>query len=380
VIGPYPVASLLLDQTNPRFRDGAESQRAAINALLTDNAVKLLNLAEDIAREDAANPTELPVLVEENDELIVIEGNRRIAALKLLRKPDLAYDPEHEKKLRSIAQAGKGPDEVICYLAASRDAAKHWLDLRHTGENAGIGVVQWEAWQSNNFRRRRGTQADRATLFCVAVMEDFPDEPELIADIETVRRERLTTLGRLVGDPDVRREFGFDFIGDRVTFHFDREHLLQGFLRIFGDLAGEVGVSQIKSKEQRQTYIKNSAQDLPPRSERLRQPRGPGEPGVARRPTGSDGGQHGTGQEDDQSRGQSASSRRTMPRVERVIFQNLTLRHVNIRTSRLLQQAQRILIDSANTKLTRALNPRATHGNTLVMSRSTEPLPVVGSS
>jgi hypothetical protein len=347
VISPYPVASLLLDQTNPRFRESADSQKTAINALLAENSVKLLNLAQDIARENAVNPTELPVLIEENAELIVIEGNRRIAALKLLRNPDLADEPEHRKRLKAIAEAGTGPDEIICYLAGSREAAKHWLDLRHTGENAGVGVVQWEAWQSNNFRRRRGSQADRATLFCLAVIEDFPDEPELIADIETVRRERLTTLGRLVGDPDVRREFGFDFEGDRVAFHFDREHLLQGFLKIFGDLAGEVGVSQIKSKEQRQTYIKNSAQNLPPRSERLGQPRGPGEPGSSGQPGGSGNGQSVSGQVSGQSTGQSSTSRRTVPRGEKVIFQGLSLRHVDIRTSRLLREAQRIDIDSS---------------------------------
>src|SRR5450755_422063 len=269
VIRSYPVASLLLDETNPRFSEGMESQRDTINALLDDGAAKLFSLAEDIVRQDAVNPTELPVVVEEDGELVVIEGNRRTAVLKLLRNPELANDPVHQKRFRAISKNGIGPDELVCYLAESRDAAKHWIDLRHTGENSGVGVVEWEAWQSNNFRRRRGSQADRATLFCSAVIEDFPDEPELLADIETVRRERLTTLGRLIGDPDVRYDFGFDFEGDVVVFYFGREHLLHGFLQIFGDLAGEVGVSQIKSKEQRQAYVRDSAPNLPPRSERL---------------------------------------------------------------------------------------------------------------
>jgi len=348
MIGPYSVASLLLDQTNPRFRDGVGSQRDAINALLAEDPIKLLNLAEDIARENAVNPTELPVLIEEDGELIVIEGNRRVAALKLLRNPDLADSADNRRRFKAIAATGIGPDEIICYLAGSRDAAKHWLDLRHTGENAGVGVVQWQAWQSNNFRRRRGSQADKATIFCAAVIEDFPDELELIADIETVRRERLTTLGRLIGDPDVRREFGFEFDGDGVVFNFDREHLLQGFLKIFGDLAGEVGVSQIKSKEQRQEYIKNSAQNLPPRSKRLGRPRDPGEMGTEGQGSASGNGGSARDQEDaDETSGGQRSPRRSMPRMERVIFQGLVLRHVDIRTSQLLQQAQRIDIDSA---------------------------------
>ena len=354
VIGTYPVASLLLDETNPRFAESVESQRAAANALLADGSTKLLNLAEDIAREDAVNPTELPVLVEEDGNLVVIEGNRRLAALKLLRHPDLADDPAHEKRLKAIAEVGVGPDEMICYRAESRDAAKHWLDLRHTGENGGVGVVEWEAWQSNNFRRRRGSQADRATLFCDAVLEDFPDQPELVADIETVRRGRLTTLGRLVGDPHVRHDFGFEFEGDGVVFHFGREHLLQGFLKIFGDLASEVGVSQIKSKEQRQAYLRRSAQHLPPRSERLGRSRRPGqrnEDGHSTRPAeGTPSNAGGEGEFSDAS-GQrpdlSKSARRTMPRAEQVIFQGLKLRNVDLRTSRLLGQAQKVGIDGA---------------------------------
>lgn len=98
VINSYPVASLLLDETNPRFVEAVESQRAAVNALLADGPVKLLSLAEDIAREDAINPTELPVLIEEDGELIVIEGNRRMAALKLLRNPELADDATHQRR------------------------------------------------------------------------------------------------------------------------------------------------------------------------------------------------------------------------------------------------------------------------------------------
>ena len=49
-----------------------------------------------------------------------------------------------------------------------------------------------------------------------AVARDYPDETELLADIDTVRRARLTTLGRLIADPDVRRDFGFDFVGDDI--------------------------------------------------------------------------------------------------------------------------------------------------------------------
>ncbi len=338
--GEHPVSSLLLDESNPRFDGEASSQREAVNKLLLESPQKLLRLAEDIAAQTAINPTELPVIVEEDGGLVVVEGNRRLAALKLLRKPDLADDPALERRFAKIAQGGVGPDGVYCFQAGDRESARHWIELRHTGENDGIGVVGWEAWQSNNFRRRRGSQADRADIFCAAVEADFPDESDLLADIATVRRERLTTLGRLVGDPAVRESFGFDFVNDGVEFHFDREHILEGVLKIFGDLAGEVGVSQIKSKAHRATYIKDAAKaDALPRREQRRET--PRQPGIG----DTDGGSPPAGAPAVDGTGES--KRRSMPREETAIFKNLRLRHVDLRTSKFLEQAQRIDLASS---------------------------------
>ncbi|MGW1740590.1 hypothetical protein ACWCPQ_17470 [Nocardia sp. NPDC001965] len=85
-----PIESLLLDERNPRFAEEVDSQEAAITELLAGAHSKLVNLAQDIAREGTLNPTELPVVVNEDGDLIVVEGNRRLAALKLLRNPELA--------------------------------------------------------------------------------------------------------------------------------------------------------------------------------------------------------------------------------------------------------------------------------------------------
>ena len=174
-------------------------------------------------------------------------------------------------------------------------------------------------------------------MFCRAVTKEFPGDTDLLADIETVRRERLTTLGRLVGDPDVRREYGFDFASDEVVFHFDKEHLFDAFRKIFGDLAGEVGVSQIKSKEQRKEYIKKSADVLPPRAERLSEPRS----------AGANDRNDARPEWAEQSPVSAPQTRRSIPKTERVIFQGLSLKKVNLRTSKLLQQAQTVEIDKA---------------------------------
>jgi hypothetical protein len=84
-----PLESLLLDTLNPRH-DPVEGQPQAIAALLDHKgAPQTLRLAEDIA-EHGPSPIELALVVPEGNLFIVLEGNRRVAAMKLLKNPALA--------------------------------------------------------------------------------------------------------------------------------------------------------------------------------------------------------------------------------------------------------------------------------------------------
>lgn len=70
------IDDLTLDRKNPRFPDEVDSEGEAVTALIMDGPAKLYNLAEDIAKKGSLNPTELPVVCQEDDELVVVEGNR----------------------------------------------------------------------------------------------------------------------------------------------------------------------------------------------------------------------------------------------------------------------------------------------------------------
>lgn len=380
------VASLLLDESNPRFPDQVAGQDEAITALLKDAAPKLLSLAEDIANEGSLNPTELPVVVEEDDGLVVIEGNRRLAALKLLKNPDLSAEAGAQldmalvKKFRKIQQIGTGPELIDVFQADTREAARHWIELRHTGENGGVGVLGWQSWQTNNYRRRRGSQADRATLFCQAVEADFAEDASILSNVATVRRTRLTTLGRLVADPDVRRDFGFQFSVDEILFDYETDNLRAGIGRILKDLSARPGVTvtDIKSKAQRLEYISDRSDLLPDRATRLVDPRRPGEhplnsavgssknrseivenhtdyddasggAGADRNVSGPTAINHSgdSGQPNSGGGGANGVKSRSQP-PENVIFKSLKLPHLHVRIRELLAMTQKLnIVDSA---------------------------------
>lgn len=355
MIQSEPVASLLLDEGNARFREDARGQDAALTAILALAWQKVLNLAKDIIEQDSINPTEVPISVHEHGGIVVIEGNRRLAALKLLRDPELAREASDAlgedlvERFRRLQRLGRGPDAIDVYVAKSREAAKHWLDLRHTGENNGVGVVQWESWQTNNFRRRRGSQADKATIFCDAIEVEYPDDDDLVVKVAKVRRTKLTTLGRLVGDPDVRRDFGFDFYNDEVVFHYATDDMLPGIRRMFSDLAdGGVTVTGIKTKNHRETYVNERAVDLPPRDRKLAQRRSAGEKASGAQASGDRAAR--AAAEDangDASHGSEEKKRDREQQPERVVFEGMKLPHVSERIRNLLKQAQKINIDDS---------------------------------
>jgi hypothetical protein len=330
------VASLTLDDNNPRHAKQTASDAESIAALLEKGPEKLLRLARDIIQH-GVNPTELVVVMADGDRNVVLEGNRRIAALKLLHNPKLAPTEKLQKQVAAIAKRGEVPRRVICVVAQSRLQAEHWIKIRHTGENGGIGVVRWSTSEASRFGGR-STPTEKARLFADAVSDWFPEDLELQVNIQTVREGRITNLGRMIADPTVRNLLGVSFDGDVVLRNFPKEKLHPILARIFADFAGSVSVDQIKTKRQREKYLEQVEEILPKLSDRLDEPE--------KYSKFSNG--------DEPSRGKSPEEyietenkkqRRKRPDFEKRLFQSVTLRNASLRTSEVLEEAKRISID-----------------------------------
>jgi hypothetical protein len=88
-----PPLRLTFDRTNPRYtpdkRPGDETDLAVIEYL--DRTADLAELVESIAASGYID-IEPMIVTPRGDDLVVLEGNRRLAALKLLLLPELARD------------------------------------------------------------------------------------------------------------------------------------------------------------------------------------------------------------------------------------------------------------------------------------------------
>ena len=79
----FKLSELRLDEDN--YRTGhVDGQRGAIHAIIADQKQKLVNLAKDILAQGGISPGE-PIWVVRGaafGSYIVVEGNRRVTALK----------------------------------------------------------------------------------------------------------------------------------------------------------------------------------------------------------------------------------------------------------------------------------------------------------
>ena len=127
------------------------------------------------------------------------------------------------------------------------------------------------AEQQHRFDRRRGTQADRALTFTDGVASAFTGDKEVLDALQAAKSRAVTTVGRVVADPDLRGAFGFDLVGGELLFLHDRAAMRQALLRLLRDLANNPVGTFMGKGDRRDYYQKIASADLPDKDSRLPQ-------------------------------------------------------------------------------------------------------------
>lgn len=193
-----PAENLFLNSHNPRYVEVQDNDlRGALCALVLEQGDKLLALAEDIG-ENGLNPSErawsdLPILAADYQ---VLEGNRRLASIKLLITAGLIESlnlpPKWQNRWKSIwTKYSSVAPRVLPAVIVSPEKAKRWIELKHTGENSGVGVVPWDATAT---ARWRGPSKSQTMIQSVAHL--LPEETRKL-----IPKISITTLDRLLSSP-----------------------------------------------------------------------------------------------------------------------------------------------------------------------------------
>lgn len=254
------VENLLLDLQNPRLSDEIPDQIAAIEGLVKDQDVKLTNLAVDIL-EHGLNPSDNLLVTESSqpNTFIVLEGNRRVVALKLMKSPNLISDlqikPSLKRRWKELASKAKDlPEELRC-VALSREEAEIWILRRHTGENEGRGIVNWDGSARARFRGvSRG----------IKILERMAESPYIDENVRKKIKSKfpITNLERLINTPEARDELGLKLNSKDKEFAPLSETAERNLAKVITEIAnGDLDVSHLRSAQQRIDYAKSIAGD-----------------------------------------------------------------------------------------------------------------------
>jgi hypothetical protein len=188
---------LLLNRQNPRH-EPKRNQAEIIEYLLRDEQV--YNLARHMSA-NGVNPLEITaVYPDEEGNLVVAEGNRRVCALQLLNDPAKVPSDQRDR-FKTLLKNAHFPETILVAVFDDYEQARPWLKILHDGEQDGVGRRRWRTEQKARFTQRSNTStlAVRLLDYAIAAGLISKEEKDSIS---------LTTMTRYLENPKVRAAMG----------------------------------------------------------------------------------------------------------------------------------------------------------------------------
>jgi hypothetical protein len=271
------VSNLLFDTQNARYADEPMSQQDAALDLAEKHGDHVIELAADVV-EHGLDPLALPAVVASGDtrkRYTLLEGNRRLLAVKALETPTLissALSSSASKRLSDLSKryARNPVPSFQCVLFDSEASARHWIYIRHTGQNDGAGLVTWGSQEKDRFQARHSGKLKPAGQV-IAFVEAHGN---LSAAAQASRQRIQTNVERLVETTEARRALGIDLVDGDVVSLYPLKEVVKGLSRVVNDLKTRaVTVPDLYHAKQRKEYVAGfPRKDLPRKSTMLKDP------------------------------------------------------------------------------------------------------------
>lgn len=255
-LDPLPVASLLIDTQNPRFLESNAVQREALRASARYQDDKLVVLAEDIVTH-GLSPIEITMVMRkpgQPERYVVLEGNRRLVAIRALERPDVLDGVLPSKMVATLRKRSeeylKNPIRYIdCYIVPNREEARHWIRLRHGRDLKGAGTEKWGSQETDRFESRSGLRLHAHLL-------DYLEDHRHITPAER-KAVPAASFRRLMETPQVAAKAGVQLQKGKLEFTAPVSNAVKVLKTIITDLTTKtIKTSDIYHVEQRREYAK----------------------------------------------------------------------------------------------------------------------------
>jgi hypothetical protein len=275
------VTSLQLDPENPRIppTESPLAQAQILTELVKhDNIVPL---AEDIVQQGYYPLESLIGLEGDDGKTYILEGNRRLAALKLIINPQLAPQ-DAQKKIKTIAaNATLGLIKKVRVLyAPTREAAAPLIMQKHTRSQVEKWAPLMQARFYNSLLKEGVEISEIAKQYGVAASEIL-EELKLLSlytlatkiplsdatrhKIHDPRAFPASTIRRIFETPSARKRLGVEF--DKrggVVGKISKDSFIKAYTRILIDAASDaVNTRTLNKAEDIDKYLDGLGKDAP---------------------------------------------------------------------------------------------------------------------
>ena len=220
-------SKIILSVENPRL-EVSFCEEEAISKMVADQREKLVELASDIVLFGLNPLDSVAVFPSEiyRGYFEVAEGNRRVCTLKLLENPGLIGSQYSglRSKIEQLAENYTVPAELEVVVFEEEQDVRHWMELRHMGEQGGKGLSKWNSVQKMRFQKKQ-TGSDALLDFWT-----WMDESKILT-FQQIMEVTKTNWQRIL------REAYFPFL--KISFD-GKYHVAPKDLRIFADRIREI--------------------------------------------------------------------------------------------------------------------------------------------
>ncbi|MBU1011151.1 MAG: hypothetical protein KKD74_13530 [Bacteroidetes bacterium] len=212
LIKTIAIKDLTLWDENARFPDKLFNQDESelIDFFLSKAEFKIKSLIESIVKDFDLPQLEKIVVWYDGEQNIVLEGNRRLTAYKLLNNSLLAKD----KKLQDFLEAEKQKVNLSdnfsleCVLVEDREDALRYIDRKHYNGN---NEVNWKDTERAHYSKRRGNEnpLELIKIGITKIVRELELPEEMREQI--LGQGYVTTFFRTITTKPAQRLYGYYF-------------------------------------------------------------------------------------------------------------------------------------------------------------------------
>ena len=254
------IKKLMVNPENFRF-DPVDNQSEAIDLMLEEKGVEIFNLAKHILEHGLDKAKDSRVLELKKDLFLVLDGNRRITAIKCLHDPSLIkIGPLKTKFLNILKGKSVPPDQVNCFVYSNEKDAAEWIKLDHTGKNIGIGQDPWEPAGKDRFDYKFSGKISPA----MQIINLFQQETKKKIDTKTLK---VSTINRILSNPESRSYLGLDIKNGKVILTSIKKEVISRLDQLFNKIiVDDVTVKEVYHTPDSIEFMKNLFGNKPRRS------------------------------------------------------------------------------------------------------------------